>query len=154
MKNANKTVLMTFSLAKNRKMREKPFKNELFLFMEQKQGVSLMPHDTACLQPLPPALPLKEQMVSFLDQMLSLSSTESAIPAKRGRGRPASFCLLHLWLALLLGILSQADGLRRVWCSMVLGPIGSFPILTVTYAAGRSLFLACGTESLLLISYQ
>jgi len=129
-------------------MRENPFKNELFLLLEQKEGVSLMPHDTACLQPLPPALPLREQMVSFLDQMLSLSSPASAIPAKGGRGRPASFSLNHLWLALLIGILSQADGLRRVWRCMVLGPIGSFPMLTVTYEAVRSRLLAAGTTSL------
>src|SRR6266446_8017597 len=135
-------------LAKSRKMRENPFKNELFLLLEQKEGVSLMPHDTACLQPLPPALPLREQMVSFLDQMLSLSSPASAIPAKGGRGRPASFSLNHLWLALLIGILSQADGLRRVWRCMVLGPIGSFPMLTVTYEAVRSRLLAAGTTSL------
>jgi len=107
-----------------------------------------MLHDTVCPQPLPPAIPLKEQMVSFLEQMLTVSSTEPARPAKRGRGRPASFCLQHLWLALLVGILSQADGLRRVWRCMVLGPVGSFPILTVTYEAVRSHLLAAGTESL------
>src|SRR5260370_21255027 len=136
MKIATQTVWKSCRLAKSRKMRENPFKNELFLLMEQKQGVSLMPHDTACLQPLPPALPLREQMVSFLDQMLAVCSTESAIPAKRGRGRPASFSLNHLWLALLIGILSQADGLRRVWRRMVLGPTGSFSMLPETLHTG------------------
>jgi hypothetical protein len=127
-------------------MRENPFKNELFILLKQKKGPSLMAHDTAYPQALAPAMP--GQMVSFLEQMLALSSTESAIVAKRGRGRPATFCLQHLWLALLIGILSQADGLRRIWRSMVLGPMGSFPILTVTYEAVRSRLLAAGTESL------
>src|SRR5260370_6802573 len=55
---------------------------------------------------------------------------------------------MRVWLVVLIGVLSQADGLRRVWRSMVLGPIGSFPILTVTYEAVRSRLLAAGTESL------
>lgn len=107
-----------------------------------------MPHDTACPQVVPPAVPLKEQMVLFLEQMLSVCSPEPATAAKRGRGRPASFGLPHLWLALLIGILSQADGLRRVWRSMVTGPIGSFAAITVTYEAVRSRLLAAGTGSL------
>src|SRR3954462_15061589 len=125
MKNATQTAWKSSRLAKLGKMRENPFKNELFLLLEQKQGVSLMPHDIACPQPLQPAVPLKEQMITFLDQMLSLSSTQQApMTAKCGRGRRASFCLNHLWLALLIGLLSQADGLRRVWRSMASGPIG------------------------------
>src|SRR5271170_942337 len=106
MKNSIQTACQSSRLAKLRKMRENPFKNELFLLLEQKQGASLMPHDIACPQPLPPAVPLKEQMVTFLDQMLSLSSTQQApTTAKRGRGRQASFSLNHLWLALLIGLL-------------------------------------------------
>lgn len=109
--------------------------------------------DSVCPQVVQPAGSLKEQMVSFLDQMLTVSrpepaATEPAPKAKRGRGRPASLSLNHLWLALLVGILSQADGLRRVWRSMVMGPIGSFPMLTVTYEAVRSRLLAAGTTSL------
>src|SRR5205807_1311982 len=36
----------------------------------------------------------------------------------------------------------------RVWRSMILGPVGSFPVLTVTYEAVRSRLLAAGTQSL------
>jgi hypothetical protein len=104
--------------------------------------------DTVCPQVVPVTLSLKEQMVSFLDQMLAVSSFELVPAAKRRPGRPASFSLNHLWLALLIGILSQADGLRRVWRSMVMEPMGSFPMLTVTYEAVRSRLFAAGTASL------
>lgn len=104
--------------------------------------------NTVCPQVVPATLSLKEQMIHFLDQMLAVSSPEPAMVAKRGRGRPASFSLNHLWLALLIGILGQADGLRRVWRSLVMGPIGSFAAITVTYEAVRSRLLVAGTGSL------
>jgi hypothetical protein len=118
------------------------------MVLKKRKGTSLMLDDTVCPQVVPVTLSLKEQMVSFLDQMLAVSSLEPVPAGKRGPGRPASFSLNHLWLALLIGILSQADGLRRVWRSMVMGPMGSFPMLTVTYEAVRSRLLAAGTASL------
>src|SRR5437660_11383316 len=85
-------------LAKSRNMRENPFKNELFVLLEQNKGVSLMLDDTVCPQVVPSAPSLKEQMVTFFEQMLTVSDNEEVSPTKRGRGRPASFCLQHLWL--------------------------------------------------------
>src|SRR5581483_11767844 len=52
------------------------------------------------------------------------------------------------WLALLLGMLEHSDGLARVWRSMVSGPVGPFPRLSVTYEALRSRLLQAGTVPL------
>src|SRR5205809_816222 len=41
MKIATQTACKSYRLAKSRKLRENPFKNELFRLLEQKQGVSL-----------------------------------------------------------------------------------------------------------------
>jgi hypothetical protein len=48
----------------------------------------------------------------------------------------------------LVGMLRQATGLRRIWRSMVSGPLGSFPPLNLTYEAMRSRLLEAGTPSL------
>ncbi len=107
-----------------------------------------MLHDTACTQPSSPSGSLCSQMVPFLEHLLSLSRAPHLSQEKRGRGRPPSFSLEHLWLAVLVGMLTQADGLRRIWRSMATSPLGSFPMLTVTYEAVRIRLLSAGVEPL------
>jgi Transposase DDE domain len=107
-----------------------------------------MSHHIVSTQPCQAGSSIREQVVSLLTQLLTLAHRQQDTGLKRGRGRPAEFCLEHVWLAILLGMLSQADGLRRVWRSMVSGPLGSFPLLSVTYEAVRSRLLEAGTAPL------
>ena len=107
-----------------------------------------MSHDIVETQPCAAAWRVSEQMVSLLEHLLTLAAGQQDACPKRGRGRPADFCLEHLWLAILLGMLTQAEGLRRIWRGMVSGPLGSFPMLSVTYEAVRSRLLSAGTAPL------
>ena len=107
-----------------------------------------MSHDIVETQPCSAGSSVSEQMVSVLSHLLTLAPGQQDACAKRGRGRPPSFSLHHLWLAVLMGMLTQAEGLRRIWRGMVSGPLGSFPMLAVTYEAVRSRLLSAGTEPL------
>lgn len=103
-----------------------------------------MSHDIVPMQPVSSAGSVREQMVSLLTHLLSLLTPQDSSPQpadKPGRGRPPTFSLEHLWLAILVGMLNQADGLRRIWRSMRSGPIGPFPAITVTYSAVRDRLL-------------
>src|SRR3989442_6227386 len=131
-------------LAKTRKMRQTPFKHSVLLLDEQKQGAFLMSHEIVETQPCSAASSVSEQMVSVLSHLLTLAAGQQDACPKRGRGRPPSFSLEHLWLAVLLGMLTQVEGLRRIWRGMVSGPLGSFPLLAVTYEPVRSRLLAAG----------
>ncbi len=107
-----------------------------------------MAHHIVETQPCSPGASVSEQMVSLLSHLLTLAAGQQDACTKRGRGRPPSFSLEHLWVAVLVGMLTQADGLRRIWRGMVSGPLGSFPMLSVTYEAVRSRLLAAGTAPL------
>ncbi len=107
-----------------------------------------MAHHIVERQPSSCGSSVSEQMVSLLSHLLTLAQSQQDPSTKRGRGRPPSFSLEHLWLAVLVGMLKEADGLRRIWRGMVSGPLGSFPMLSVTYEAVRSRLLAAGTEPL------
>jgi hypothetical protein len=134
-------------LANLSKMRETPFQYQNLLLWKQKKGVFLMSHDIVPLQADGSRGSVSEQMVSLLAHLLRQlrHKPEPAEPApKRGRGRPARFSLEHLWLAILVGMLNQADGLRRIWRSMRSGPIGNFPAVKVTYQAVRDRLLKAG----------
>src|SRR6266481_2884708 len=135
-------------LAKTRKMRQTPLQHQPLLLLEQKKGAFLMPHHIVERQPSSSGPSVSEQMVSLLSHLLTLAQSQQDPGTKRGRGRPPSFSLEQLWVAVLVGMLTQADGLRRIWRGMVSGPLGSFPMLSVTYEAVRSRLLAAGTEPL------
>ena len=107
-----------------------------------------MSHEIVETQPCSAASSVSEQMVSVLSHLLTLAAGQQDACPKRGRGRPPSFSLEHLWLAVLVGMLTQVEGLRRIWRGMVSGPLGSFPMLAVTYEAVRSRLLAAGSAPL------
>jgi hypothetical protein len=119
-------------------MRETPFHYQTLLLSKQKKGVFLMSHDIVPLQPLPSSGSVSEQMVSLLQHLLTLVSQPQEPTLKRGRGRPALFRLEPLWLAVLVGMLTQAESVARIWRSMRSGPIGTFPLIKVTYNAVRT----------------
>lgn len=87
-------------------------------------------------------------MVSLLQQLLHICAHKQGHSAKRGRGRPADFSLEQVWLALLVGMLTQVSSMRIVWRSLVSGPIGTFPALGVTYEAVRSRLLSASIQQL------
>src|SRR2546425_2922137 len=135
-------------LANTRKMRQTPFQHQPLRLLEQKKGAFLMAHHIVERQPSSCGPSVSEQMVSLLSQLLTLAQSQQDPGTKRGRGRPPSFSLEHLWLAVLVGMLTQVEGLRRIWRGMVSGPLGSFPMLAVTYEAVRSRLLAAGSAPL------
>jgi hypothetical protein len=125
-------------------MRETPFQYKKLLLWKQKKGAFLMSHHNVPMQAGSSAGSVSEQMVSLLTHLLTLLKVEQEPQepiTKVGRGRPATFSLEHLWLAILVGMLNQADGLSRIWRSMRSGPIGPFPAITVTYCAVRDRLL-------------
>ena len=103
-----------------------------------------MSHDIVPLQAGPSAGSVSEQMVSLLQHALTRLKSPQENEAPRGRGRPATFSLEHLWLAVLVGMLQQAESVARIWRSMRSGPIGTFPLLKVTYNAVRTRLLTAG----------
>ena len=107
-----------------------------------------MTYHTPVPQSCPPASKLGPQMILFLQELLSLSSPAPDPTIKRGRGRPATFCLQQIWLGLLLGGLQQADSFRQIWRHLSTRSQGSFPLLNVTYEAVRKRVLSAGLESL------
>jgi hypothetical protein len=129
-------------------MRETPFYSQNLLLVQQKKGVFLVSYHIVPTQADSGAANVKEQMERLLTQVLLQAHPQQEGGSKPGRGRPADFCLEHAWLALLLGMLEQADGLSRVWRTMVSGPLGPFPMLNVTYEAVRSRLLKAGTAPL------
>jgi hypothetical protein len=105
-----------------------------------------MSHDSVPLQASTPSGSVSEQMVSVLAHLLSMM--ESPPPTKRGRGRPASVSLQHLWLAVLVGMLQHSQSLACIWRGMVCAAVGPFPMLSVTYEAVRDRLLKAGTDPL------
>lgn len=106
-----------------------------------------MSHDTVPMQPVSSQGSVSEQMVSLLQHLLTLLTPQnsSQVPARKpGRGRPPAFSLEHLWLAMLVGMLQQCESVARIWRSMRTGPIGTFPLVNVTYNAVRTRLLTAG----------
>ncbi|HTK10255.1 MAG TPA: IS4 family transposase [Ktedonobacteraceae bacterium] len=106
-----------------------------------------MIHHTPSTQPCLPNDKKGQPMIAFLQEMLTLSCSHDS-RAKRGRGRPATFCLQQLWLGVLIGILQQASSLRQIWRLLTCDALGSFPMLLVTYEGMRDRLLSAGTEPL------
>jgi hypothetical protein len=129
------------------KMRDTPFYHQQWWFQTPK-GVVLVLYHTPSTQPSVPNGKLGQQMIVFLQEMLTLSTSAHNPTATRGRGRPASFPLQQLWLGLLIGILQQAGSLRQVWRLLVTDALGSFPALKVGYEGMRDRLLSAGIEPL------
>jgi len=106
-----------------------------------------MSHDIVPMQPVSSAGSVSEQMVSLLTHLLTLLTPQdsSQEPARKpGRGRPPTLGLEHLWLAMLVGMLTHCESVARIWRSMRTGPIGTFPQVKVTYNAVRTRLLKAG----------
>lgn len=106
-----------------------------------------MSNDIVPMQPGSTAS-VSEQMVSLLQQLLHICAQKQEQGTKRGRGQPPRFSLEQVWLALLVGMLTQVASMRCVWRSLVSGPTGTFPALNVTYEAVRSRLLSAGVKQL------
>src|SRR5882724_5046689 len=135
-------------LACGDKMSDTPFSLQNRWVKPPHKGVFLMTYHTPVPQSCPPASKLGPQMILFLQELLSLSSPAPDPTIKRGRGRPATFCLQQIWLGLLLGGLQQADSFRHIWRHLSTRSQGSSPLLNVTYEAVRKRVLSAGLESL------
>lgn len=106
-----------------------------------------MSHDIVPMQPVSSSGSVSEQMVSVLQHLLTLlmQQDNGKAPASQpGRGRPPTFSLEHLWLAVLVGMLHHGESVARIWRSMRTGPIGTFPLVNVTYNAVRTRLLKAG----------
>jgi hypothetical protein len=82
-------------------------------------------------------VPLIEHVLAFFEGLLH---AQEPAPSSQ-RGRPATICLTHLWLASLLGLVRQAKGVADIWRLLTLGPLCSFAALSVRRQAVRQRLL-------------
>lgn len=94
--------------------------------------------------------PLQEQIVHVFEEMLSQALMPSATqaPVKRKRGRPPTVSTQHLWLAVLIGIFQASGGFRDIWRYLVIEPLGTFPVVKMTYEGVRKRLLSLGSGAL------
>jgi hypothetical protein len=86
---------------------------------------------------------LAKPLLVFLQMLLGQPGVVAPLP-HRGRGAPPKLLSAHLCLALLQGVLCQAQHLSTIWRLLVLAPVGSFAPVHVTYEAMRTRLLCHG----------
>lgn len=79
--------------------------------------------------------------LGWLEELLSQVFAPSAQQPPQ-RGRPLSLTQPHLWLCMLVGVLQGARSFQAFWRLLVVEPLGSFPLLSITDEAVRKRLLA------------
>ena len=82
-------------------------------------------------------------LIGWLEDLLrQVFAPPAQHPAKRGR--PLSLTQPHVWLCILVGVLHGAHSFQAFWRLLVVEPLGSFPLLSMTDEAVRKRLLALG----------
>src|SRR5258708_3638492 len=88
-------------------------------------------------------------MLAFLQELLHPDpSLPQASTTARRRGRPAELLSDHVWLALLMCMLSGLHGFASIWRAICWQGVGSFPLLALTRDGVRKRLLHLGLDSL------
>jgi Transposase DDE domain len=74
--------------------------------------------------------------IGWLEELLRQVFAPAAEHSRK-RGRPLSLTEPHLWLCLLVGVLHGAHSFQAFWRLLVVEPLGSFPLLSITDEAVR-----------------
>jgi Transposase DDE domain len=106
-----------------------------------------MAHHSA--SPQDPGTDAREQILAFLQELLHPDpSLPEATTTARRRGRPAELQSDHVWLALLMCLLSGLHGFASIWRAICWQGVGSFPLLALTRDGVRKRLLHLGLDSL------
>jgi hypothetical protein len=84
--------------------------------------------------------------IGWLEELLKLVFAPTAQQPPK-RGRPLSLTEPHVWLCILVGVLHGAHSFQAFWRLLVVEPLGSFPLLSITDAAVRKRLLALGQSA-------
>src|SRR5947209_13660453 len=85
-------------------------------------------------------VPTQHQLVSYVSEQ-----TRALVPARRGRGKPATLTALHLCLGIVLCGLEGFGSQLKLWRRLCLEPIGPFaPVRVVDQAIYNRLERAAG----------
>lgn len=139
-----------------RKKEENPFKNDVKCHVKGFSAMyNIAPRQeqerTAVPSEVKSSLSLAQQLIAFVELLLIQAQPQSRQPCLRPqqrRGRRPTLPLEQIYLALIKGVICQAQHLSTIWRSLAVEPTGSFPAVQVTYEGLRKRLLSAGMAPL------